>query len=238
VARGTISLAVRFTPTRSADFYEIDTAVLRKYFYQMKALSHELQEEESLALKDLLVLPGVVLAKESVPADKDVLLKAALAGLARALDQLEAMREEEGVNLQRDFLERRKLMAERLERVKALAPGALVDYQKRLEERVRQLLSNHEISLSPEDIIKEVAIVAERSDISEEIARMESHLEQFQGCLVAGGALGRKLEFLIQEMFRESNTMASKSLHPEMNRILVDIKTELDRLKEQVQNIE
>ena len=90
----------------------------------------------------------------------------------------------------------------------------------------------------PPDIIKEVAILSDRSDISEEISRMASHLKQFEESLSANDPIGRKLEFLLQEMFREANTMASKSIHTEMNRILVEYRSELDRLKEQVQNVE
>src|SRR6185295_14635854 len=100
------------------------------------------------------------------------------------------------------------------------------------------LLADKDLALSQQDLIKEVAILAERSDITEEVERMQSHLDQFDESLEAQEPVGRKLEFLIQEMFRESNTMASKSTSAELSRYLVDIKAEVDRLKEQIQNVE
>ncbi len=237
-SRGTIFLTVRLASNRMSEFYEVNEELVRKYFTKLQSLAHELHTGEEILLKDLLLLPGSILAKEDVLAEKEVVLKTALRGLGEALDQLNAMRDHEGAIIHREFRERWRLLSDLLEKIKTLAPQAIVEYQQRLEERVGQMLTNHEISLSPEDIIKEVALLAERSDISEEITRMRSHLEQFEQCLNSGGAVGRKLEFILQEMFREANTKASKSIHSGINRILVDFKTELDRLKEQVQNVE
>ena len=148
------------------------------------------------------------------------------------------MRAKEGEFLHKEFQARQDLLGKLLNKVKELAPKAISEYQKRLEERLRQLLDQLDVKLSSEDVIKEVALVAERSDISEEISRMSSHLIQFEETLEAEGAVGRKLEFILQEMFREANTMASKSIHADLNRVVVDFKSELDKFKEQVLNVE
>ena len=148
------------------------------------------------------------------------------------------MREKEGKNLHRHFKARGKFLQKLLAQVAKHAPDSVQSYQDRLLERVNRLLAEREVALNQQDLLREVAIIAERSDITEEIERMQSHLAQFEESLEANEPVGRKLEFLIQEMFRESNTMTSKCISPELSRNLVDIKAEVDRLKEQIQNVE
>jgi uncharacterized protein (TIGR00255 family) len=122
--------------------------------------------------------------------------------------------------------------------VKRGAPLALEEYHRKLEDRVNHLISNRGVQLAPEDLLKEVAILAERSDISEEISRFDSHLKQFVASLDDTEPVGRKLEFIIQELIRESNTMSAKSSNTALNQSIVEIKAEVDRLKEQVANVE
>jgi uncharacterized protein (TIGR00255 family) len=238
VLRGTVFLTVRFLLTRRTECFQVDEAVLRNYYTRLNALALELNTQERIEIKDLLLLPGAIQTEEHLHPELSRYRDVALQALLDAIDRMNAMRLKEGQFLHDEFTKRSVVLAGHLGKVRTLAATSVGEYQQRLEDRVRQLLANHEISLAPEDIIKEVAILAERSDIAEEIARMESHLRQFGECLTSEEAVGRKLEFLLQEMFREANTMASKSVHAEMNRVLVDMKTELDRLKEQVQNIE
>lgn len=239
INRGTVFVSVRFRPTRRSDFYSLDEEILKSYYTRLNVLASELQSRETITLKDLLLVPGVIQTDEgATPEQEETVVALAKRALATALESVNAMRAREGGNLEKEFRERWRVLGLCLDRIGELAPEAMVEYRKRLEERIAQLLSGHDITLDSDDLVKEVAIMAERSDISEEIARMRSHLDQFQEALDSEGAVGRKLEFIVQEMFREANTMGSKSIHPALNRMLVDFKTDLDRLKEQAQNIE
>jgi len=238
VDRGSIFLIIIFRPTRFTDLYEIDEGVLRKYLTSLRRLRKDLNDREEVLLKDILLLPGVVRAQEDVLLGKGAVLPATLRGVREATEKMIAMRETEGQNLEKDFRSRSKLLRGLLADVAACAPKGILDYQVRMHERINRLLAGREMPVLPQDIVKEVAIIAERSDITEELDRMASHLDQFEECLKAQEPIGRKLEFLIQEMFRESNTMASKSISSELSRHLVEIKSEVDRLKEQIQNLE
>ncbi len=238
VERGSINLVLRFQPTRFTDLYEIDEDVLRKYVGRIRKLRRTFGAGMDLQPRDFLLLPGVIRSEESVVLGKEVVLPVALRGLRRALAALHRMREREGRNLLKGFRGRARLLRRLLEKVAAEAPGALKDYQDRLQSRVDRLLADKELALSPHDLLKEIAILAERSDITEEIERLRSHFDQFDETLDAEIPVGRKLEFLIQEMLREANTMASKSISADLNRYLVEIKAEVDRFKEQIQNVE
>ncbi len=238
ISRGSLSVIVRFDPVTATDFYHLDLQVLDKYREDLSRYIEDKGLNDSIQLKDLLPLPGVAQSDETAIPDREELKAAAHSCLKEAIQTLTQMRDLEGKNLYEEFKLRKNLLSEQLDKIRELAPLGIQEYQKRLEDRVNQALTRHKVTLAPEDLIKEVALLSERSDISEEIHRLDSHLGQFENCLEDEGPCGRKLEFIIQEMFREANTMASKSIHPELNRLLVDTKTELDRLKEQVQNVE
>ncbi len=238
VDRGSIFLNVIFRPTRFTDLYEIDEEVLQKYLNRLKKLRRTIGQDQEIQLKDLLLLPGVIHSEENVLLGKDVVLPAAIRGLRAALNAMISMRKREGKNLHREFTAREKHIRRLLAQVAARAPRAVTEYQKRLGERVNRLLADRDFALSSQDLLKEVAVMAERSDITEELERMQSHLDQFKESLKAKRPVGRRLEFLVQEMLRESNTMAAKSICVDMNRNLLEIKIEVDRLKEQIQNVE
>jgi len=238
VVRGSIFLTVRFVPTRIEDLYEINEAVLRKYVAKLMALKAELGSNEEIRLQDLLLAPGAIRTEEELVLGKAEVLPVAVKAMTEALAKLIRMRAKEGSHLEAELRSRSALLARHLEEVKKQAPRALEEYQLRLEERINELLSQKGVSLAKEDLLKEAAILAERSDIAEEIQRLESHLVQFDHTLDEGQSVGRKLEFIVQEMFRESNTMGAKSTNSTLNQRIVEIKTEVDRLKEQVVNVE
>jgi uncharacterized protein (TIGR00255 family) len=131
-----------------------------------------------------------------------------------------------------------KLIAENLAEIQKRAPFVVDDYHKRLSQRVNLLLSKAELKVNEVDLIKEVAVFAERADICEEIQRLTHHLESFEQSCRTGEHAGRKLDFITQEMLREANTIASKANDAEIARRIVEIKGAIDRLKEQVQNVE
>jgi uncharacterized protein (TIGR00255 family) len=183
-------------------------------------------------------LPGVIHTEEALILGKDEVLPVALEALSQATTRLLKMRSDEGARMEDEFRRRSESLFTLLDDVRMRAPEALGEYHRKLEERVNLLLSQKGVALSAEDLLKEVAILAERSDIAEEMARMDSHLRQFVESLDSPQAVGRKLEFLVQEMVRESNTMGAKSSGSALNKSIMEIKTEVDRLKEQVMNVE
>src|SRR5439155_14970616 len=158
--------------------------------------------------------------------------------LQAALDKLQAMRREEGRAMAQELLTHRDTIAAHLERIRARIPQVTTIYRDRLYERVRTLLGELDVQLDRNDLIKEVSIFAERSDIAEEVVRLASHLGQFQEMMNDKESPGRKLEFLTQEMFREANTIGSKASDVEISREVVEIKATLEKIRELVQNVE
>ena len=238
VLRGSIYLNVRFEPTRSADLYDIDEEVLKKYLKSLNKVTADLQSKEVIFLKDLLLLPGVVRTEEALVLGKDDVLPVALRALDEATRKMTKMRELEGSRLNEEFRTRSQTLFSVLAKVRDEAPKALAEYHQKLEERVNGLLGPAGVALAPQDLLKEVAILAERSDICEEIQRFDSHLRQFVETLEEPRSVGRKLEFIVQELFRESNTMSAKSSSTLLNQSIVELKADVDRLKEQVVNVE
>jgi uncharacterized protein (TIGR00255 family) len=154
------------------------------------------------------------------------------------MDNLSHMREEEGRAMATDLAANCRAIAGELDAIAERAPLMVETYRNRLEERLKKLLAEQSVTLEPADLIREVSIFAERSDISEEIVRLRSHLEQFDAIMGLAESSGRKLEFLIQEMFREVNTIGSKSTDVEIARHVIEIKTAIERLREMIQNVE
>jgi uncharacterized protein (TIGR00255 family) len=148
------------------------------------------------------------------------------------------MRGREGQSLMTDLMKHTRLIGSHLSEIQKRAPAVIEDYHKRLLQRVNQLLSKAELQVSQLDLLREVAVFAERADISEEIQRLTSHLESFENSCRTGEHAGRKLDFITQEMLREANTIASKANDADIAKAIVEIKGAIDRLKEQVQNIE
>ena len=158
--------------------------------------------------------------------------------LRKALDNLVAMREAEGGNIYGDFVYRADLIAEKLALIEARSPMVVDEYQNKLSERLNNLLAEHNVTVEPERLLQEVAIFADRTSITEEIVRLKSHIKQFKLIIASDQPVGRKLDFLIQEFNREANTIASKANDYTLAQIVVEIKAEIEKIREQVQNIE
>jgi uncharacterized protein (TIGR00255 family) len=187
----------------------------------------------SLALltsqKDVIVLKESELAKEEIA-------PLAFTAIEGALDALEGMRQKEGEALCLDIEGRLAEVERLLSRVEERAPQVPLEWQGRLKERLGRLQRDFEYD--PQRVAQEIALFADRSDISEEIVRFHSHLRQFRDLQVAAEPVGRQMDFLVQELNREVNTMGSKSNDAEMTRLVVTIKAELEKIREQVQNVE
>ena len=158
--------------------------------------------------------------------------------LAEAIGKMSLMRVDEGRAMAADLAANCRLLSTALDAIEARAPLVADSYRVRLSERLSKTLAEYEISLQPADLIRELSIYAERSDISEEIVRLRSHLEQFAATLELEESSGRKLEFLTQEMFRETNTIGSKANDVDIARQVIEIKAAIERIREMIQNVE
>ncbi|WP_299448749.1 YicC/YloC family endoribonuclease [uncultured Phascolarctobacterium sp.] len=158
--------------------------------------------------------------------------------VCQALDNLVAMRETEGGNIYGDFIYRADLIAAKLALIEERSPMVVEEYQAKLSERLTNLLADHNITVEPERLLQEVAIFADRTSITEEIVRLKSHIKQFKLIIASDQPVGRKLDFLIQEFNREANTIASKANDYTLAQIVVEIKAEIEKIREQIQNIE
>jgi len=183
-------------------------------------------------------LPGIV---QPVLPDEEqsVRIKAFVLRLtAEALDKVKRMREAEGIFLEADLKKHCDAIHDELETIRRCSGTVTLDYARKLRKRVDELLAEAKLKLDEETLAREVAILADRSDISEEITRLDAHLQQFAQICRTDGQAGRRLDFLSQEMLREANTVASKAGDAQIARAVVDIKCLIERLKEQIQNVE
>lgn len=214
---------------------QINNALLKGYLQALRTIQSELGSEDKIQLSDILALPGLLEVDEP-PLDWDNLQQLVAQAANAALDGLEAMREAEGRRLCAD-LEEKLLQVEKLRAdVAGIAPQVVVDYRKRLRERLGELLDG--TTLTEERFLGEVAIFADRCSIDEELVRLASHIQEFKETLKSHASVGRKLDFLIQEMNREVNTIGSKANNVHIAASVVSIKSELEKIREQVQNIE
>ena len=236
LTRGSVVVTVRFSDTSANAAAEINANALSRYLEQLRAVSGDGQPID-VAL--LLSLPGVLVTgsgEELLERARPVLKSL----VAEACDRVLAMRTREGATLHDELHRHCRSIAGLLETIARRAPEVVTQYRTRLRERIDGLLADAGTSLREEDLIREVAVYAERSDITEEVTRLQGHLEQFAEIIDKEDGLpaGRTLDFLSQEMLREANTIASKCLDVRISREIVEVKGDIDRIKEQVQNVE
>ncbi len=238
IRRGTVQLNLRIDRRAAAEDYRINIGVLENYRRQLEEYTGRSEWNDPLDLRLLLALPGAV--DEHFGADHDPrddwpaiepVVRDALAATAK-------MRAEEGVALAADLAHNGRHILELLDDIGKRSPEVTQAYQSRLAQRVEQALSELNVTMQPADLLREVALFADRSDISEEIVRLRSHLQQYEAALLLPESSGRKLEFIAQEMGREINTIGSKANDAEISRFVVEIKTALERIREQIQNVE
>ena len=236
-SRGKIEVSIRMDYNGSPDKItglDLNIPLIRSYYSLLCRIKQELN------MKDEITLAMMAAFRDAFAAPEEDDIAAVWQLLEVVLDEavvaLTVMREKEGDVLCRDLRDRVATVARLLDVVGNRGPQALTAYQKRLRERIRELRGDMEIDESR--LMQEIAIMAEKSDIMEEIVRLRSHIDQFNDMLQSDQAVGRKVDFLIQEMGREVNTIGSKSGDAEISRHVIEIKSELARIREQVQNIE
>jgi len=234
--RGRIEVSIRIEG-EGADVSKVNLnlEVARDYFDVLNRLKTEFNLQSSISLKTLAGFRDIFTPPTEVqmsPEFLDQVDKTFLESLAMLLN----MRQEEGITLFQDMDMRLKAITGIMETIKLRAPQVVIEYQKRLVERIKELAAGY--ALDDARLAQEVAVMAERSDITEEIVRMHSHIGQFEELLLSEGTEGRKIDFLLQEMNREINTVGSKSSDVEITRQVIEVKSELGKLREQAQNIE
>ncbi len=235
--RGTVSVSLRVDSVGAAGSLHLDAETAERYQRQIQELADRLGLSPSVSMDTLLQLPGVVAGAENVVADAPQLRRTVLGVLDEALGRLIDMRETEGRAIAADLVKHAGATTRLVKHIEKRMPTVVRTLQQNLEKRVRELLEDRQ-PVASADVAREVAILCDRLDVSEEIARLVSHLDQLRGLLEKGGRIGRKLDFLVQEIFREINTIGSKCSDAKIAHWVVDAKTHAERLREQVQNVE
>ncbi len=228
-----VFLTVRNTES-SAVQISIDQELARQYWEAGKELSETIQAGNDLSVSTLLKLEGVVTLTEK-EMDQELISSVCRSAARDALSQVKTMREKEGANLKEDLRIHLDNAASLREKILCRAPKVVSDYREKLEGRMKAILTE---SIEPQRLAQEVALIADRCAIDEELSRLESHIGQMRLYLDAEGETGKKADFLIQEMNRETNTIGSKAQDREIAQWVVDLKSEIEKLREQIQNVE
>jgi uncharacterized protein (TIGR00255 family) len=237
LARGRVDLNVNFERT-GATTYEVNRPLIAGYVSAMREIQHEFNLAGDIDISSVARLPGAL-----APA-RDGLGEANTAGVERALDEaldsLELMRENEGAALAEEMRSRLGKIEAEVPVIEGAAAGLADAYRQRLQKRIGELVIRgaQAIELDAGRLAQEVAYLADRSDISEELARLRSHIEQFRAAIYDDGEVGKRLDFLLQELNREANTVLSKSTEISIKDAGLAIKAEIEKLREQVQNVE
>ncbi len=232
IARGSLSLFVSWKAEKRG-VVKIDRRLAKEYYSKLESLRKELGLKNNLDIRLLTRLPEVIKVEES-PEKVEKIWPMMRVALKKSVASLSAMKEKEGKDLQQDILKRLKIVEKELRSIKIRSPGVVAGYRKRLTGRLKELSGR----VDKERLRLEVAVFADRADISEEITRFHSLLNQFKGWVGENKAVGRKLEFILQEMNREVNTIGAKAADSLISQRVIKIKGELEKIREEVQNVE
>ena len=236
ISRGKVDVFISVHSEAAADVkITLNTPVVEGYLAAMKELVENYGVKDDISISTLSRMNDVFTV-ERAEVDEEQLLADLMSVVSKALAAYDAMRTTEGKALENDLRSRGNTILELVSQVEAGNGQTVIDYRTRLENKLKEVLNNTTIDESR--ILTEAAIFADKVAVDEETVRLRSHLEQMNTMLTNGGAIGRKLDFLLQEMNRESNTIGSKCSDVKLARIVVDIKAELEKIREQTQNIE
>ena len=236
ISRGKVDVFITVHAEGAADVkVTLNTAMVEGYLAAMKQMVENYGVKDDISVSSISRMPEVFMV-EKPEVDEEQLLADLMSVVSKALANYDAMRATEGKALENDLRSRGNTILELVAQVEAGNGQTVIDYRTRLYNKLKEVLANTAIEESR--ILTEAAIFADKVCVDEETVRLRSHLEQMNTMLSAGGAIGRKLDFLLQEMNRESNTIGSKCTDVKLARIVVDIKAELEKIREQTQNIE
>jgi uncharacterized protein (TIGR00255 family) len=241
LVRGTINLTIDYKTSEQVPKCVINKDILKDYHNIISEARKEISFQQDVTLDNLISLPGVLEFKKESGNGKieDDGLWQELEQLVKlSISDLKEMRKAEGKNLRIEIDKWKDKISVLLDKIETMAPKVVSEYSSRIQERVSALLSGTDSKIEKSDLLKEIAIFADRCDISEELGRLRSHILLFNNVMDNEEPNGRKLEFIVQEMFREANTIASKANNSDIIEDVISIKTEIERIKEQVLNIE
>lgn len=244
IHRGTVHLSVSWRRPPGENLPRVDRLAMQSYLDQLNQVAEENKGvSTTVDLATLVTLPGVLGTVREDRRDDDQLWNFVEAAIRSAIGNLDDMRMAEGFRMGETLDADCNTVAERLERIREIAPRAVEHYRTRLQSKIERVLAEHDQQVQTVDLLREVQLYADRVDISEEITRLASHLQMFREVLDGADAeerepTGRKLDFILQEMFRETNTIGSKAADAEISSHVVEIKCAIERMRELVQNLE
>lgn len=237
ISRGKTDVYIFFSTSSKEDVkVSINKALVDTYIEKFRELKKIYNLKDDVSLSLLANLPDIITV-EPKEIDTDIMAEILMPAVESALNEFIQLREREGATLKEDILIKLKHISEMVESIKVRSPKTVIEFKDRLQSRLNELLGNNK-EIDEARIITEVTIFADRSSVDEEVIRLMSHIKQIETILDEKETIGRKLDFLIQEMNRESNTICSKSNDIEITQITVDLKSEIEKIREQVQNIE
>ena len=238
ISRGTTNYSLRIHNAAGQLPFEIDEEAVTACLHKIKGIAANTGIDGKIDITNLLVLPGIIRSVTPSENFEEQIKNTVLQLTEKALVQLNSMRDEEGKALEQDLENNCEIIKQNLDIIAEKSPVVVKQYMERLNKRVAELLAGSRVEIDADIIARETAIFAERADIAEEVNRLGSHLGQFDTCCKGGEPAGRRLDFICQEMLRETNTIASKSCDAEIGTCVINIKCAIDRIKEQVQNAE
>jgi uncharacterized protein (TIGR00255 family) len=230
-----VSIQIEVIGDESSYNLELNAPLVNSYLKIFNQLSEQFGIDQKIHLESFCQMRDVILVKSGED-DVEKVRPGFQEVLRQSLESLDEMRIKEGEAIEADFMKRLELLEQYLNEVDKRAPNVVEEYRKRLEDHVQRVLQD--VAVAENRLAQEVSIFAERSDITEEIVRIRSHLKQFREYLAVDDALGRRLDFLIQEINREVNTLSAKASDSVISKVVVEMKAELEKLREQVQNVE
>jgi uncharacterized protein (TIGR00255 family) len=237
IARGRVDVTVKVkSGTEPVPDITLNVPLAKAHYAALCQLGEVLAIRETASLETLLGIEGIIVASEP-EVDQEKTWEMLAVCVSEALESVETMRIAEGRAIYEDFQTRLQKVEEGIGALKALAPSVLSQYQDRLMERIR-VLTEGKVEIDPNRLAQEAAFLGDKSDVTEEIVRAESHLNQFRSMIALHEPAGRTLDFLLQELNREINTIGSKAGDAELSHMVVALKSELEKIREQVQNVE
>jgi uncharacterized protein (TIGR00255 family) len=238
LARGTVNYILRLKDISANSLFNIDEVALEAIAKKLNKAGSAAGITNGFDISNLLNLPGIIQPISPAQEEARQIKKVIMESSQEAIDKLKQMRAVEGNYLEADLKGHCEAIEKDLKQIRTRSVIVLPEYAKKLRQRADMLLAEAKLKLDEETLAREVAVFADRSDISEEIARLDSHLQQFVQSCQGDGQAGRRLDFISQEMLREANTIASKASDRDITRYVVDMKCWIERIKEQIQNVE
>ncbi len=236
IARGSVVVVIHVEQDDHSVDVRVNRVAAKRYLKELRELGRELKVEGDISLEALAALPGVIAADERTPS-RELVGKVVQEALKEALTNLIEMRDKEGSAMERDFVRRAKAIDKLRLQIERRAPKVVAHHHAQIHARVEELMEGRTALLAG-DLAREMALLSDKLDVTEELTRLASHLDQLAGMLAKGGSVGRQLDFLAQEFLREANTIGSKASDATLTHLVVELKTEIERLREQVQNVE